>query len=88
MDSKFNQDGLEHFQKSSHIRVVTPGKLLLQLATIYYFYHVVDHLIQRSGQDADYVEYLQNECIGDEIPTRHMRELDADWMLLIVWLCI
>ena len=79
MDDKFNQDVLEHFQKISQLRGVTPGKFLLQLATIYYFYHEVGHLIQSSGQDADYVEYLQNECIGDEIPIRHMRELDADW---------
>lgn len=79
MEDKFNQDGLQHYQNISQLRGVTPAKFLLQLATIYYFYHEVGHLIQRSGQDADYVEFLQNECEGDEIPVRHMRELDADW---------
>jgi len=79
MEDKFNQDGLQHYKQISQLRGVTPGKFLLQLATTYYFYHEVGHLIQRSVQDADYVEYLQNECVGDQIPTRHMRELDADW---------
>lgn len=79
MEDKFNQEGLQHYQQISQLRGVTAGKFLLQLASIYYFYHEVGHLIQRSGQDADYVEYLQNKCEGDEIPTRHMRELDADW---------
>jgi hypothetical protein len=79
MEDKFKQDGLQQYQHISQLRGVTPGKFLLQLATIYYFYHEVGHLIQRSDQDTDYVEYLENECERDEIPTRHMRELDADW---------
>lgn len=79
MEEKFKLDGLQQYQHISQIRNVTPGKFLLQLVTIYYLYHEVGHLIQRSGQDADYVEFLANDCVGDEIPTRHMRELDADW---------
>jgi hypothetical protein len=79
MDDKFNQDALKYYQQISQLRGVTPGKFLLQLATIYYFYHEVGHLIQRSGEDADYVEYIANECEGDDVPIRHMRELDADW---------
>lgn len=79
LEDKFKHDGLEHYQHISQLRGVTPGKFLLQLATNYYLYHEVGHLIQRSGQDVDYVEYLANECEGNEVTIRHMRELDADW---------
>ena len=79
MDDKFNQDDLKYYQQIAQLRGVTPGKFLWQLATIYYFHHEVGHLIQPSGEDANYVKYLTNECEGDDVPIRHMRELDADW---------
>jgi hypothetical protein len=46
---------------------------------IYFLYHEVGHLIQRSLGSADYKEFIDEKCEGDSIVEQHIREHDADW---------
>jgi len=78
-EDKFKDQSLAPFLRITQIKNVSPAFFLLQLMTIYFLYHEVGHLIQRSGEDADYVEFAAYQCTGDEVRIRHMRELDADW---------
>ncbi|MEP7372345.1 MAG: hypothetical protein ABI675_03080 [Chitinophagaceae bacterium] len=75
----FKDATLAPFIKITQIRKVTPAFFMLQLASIYFLYHEVGHLIQRSGEAGDSLEFALHECKGDKIKVSHMRELDADW---------
>jgi len=52
---------------------------LFQYANLFFHYHEVGHLIQRSIGSTDHTEFAGEKCIGDEVVEKHIREHDADW---------
>jgi hypothetical protein len=52
---------------------------VFQFVTLFFLYHEVGHLIQRSVGSSDYTEFAAKDCVGDDIVEKHMREHDADW---------
>jgi hypothetical protein len=46
---------------------------------LYFLYHEVGHLIQRSAGSADYREFIAGKCEGNDVVVQHIREHDADW---------
>jgi hypothetical protein len=78
-EEKFTDKSLKHFKELTQQKNVTPGFFLFQIGTLYFLYHEVGHLVQRKGKDLNILEYAQEKCEGEEVPIRHVRELDADW---------
>ena len=58
---------------------IEPDHFLFQYVTLYFLYHEVAHLIQRSRGSSDYKEFADTKCEGDSVITQHIREHDADW---------
>src|SRR2546430_444467 len=58
---------------------ISPGYFLFQYVTIYLLYHEVGHLIQRSPEEPEYLEFIHGHIPGNTIHERHIREHDADW---------
>lgn len=57
-----------------------PGLMIFQDICLMFFYHEVAHLVQNSVENNGfYSEYMTHICVGDEVPTHHIRELNADW---------
>lgn len=52
---------------------------LFQYATLFFLYHEVGHLIQRSAGSTDNIEFAASKCSGDVVVEKHIREHDADW---------
>jgi len=53
--------------------------ILFQFLMLYIFYHEVGHLIQRTNDDPNYLEFVTGPMLGNSSKERHMREHDADW---------
>ena len=78
-EDRFNNEALSHFRDITNRKGINPGFFLFQFVSIYFFYHEVGHLIQRTKSDNDYLEFANIQLTSDQIRIRHMRELDADW---------
>lgn len=80
-ESKFDHNSIRPFRAITQAKGITPSKLLLQMVSLFAFYHEVGHLVQNSGQmlEEDYEEQLEGELSAGQVKVRHIRELDADW---------
>lgn len=75
----FNSASLEKYRTIIEVDKITPSYFLFQYVTLYFLYHEVGHLIQRSAGSVDYKEFITTKCEGEDIVTQHIREHDADW---------
>ncbi|MEP7374640.1 MAG: hypothetical protein ABI675_14695 [Chitinophagaceae bacterium] len=75
----FNTEPLSGYEKVTQRGGVDSSYFLFQYATLFFLYHEVGHLIQRSLGSTDLTEFAAEKCTGDEIVIKHIREHDADW---------
>lgn len=76
---RFEQPALNYFQRLIKRDDIDAGYFLFQYATLFFLYHEVGHLIQRTLGSDDNLEYAPQQCTGDQVVIRHIREHDADW---------
>lgn len=75
----FNLESLSNYKNIIEVDGISPDYFLFQYVTLYFLYHEVAHLIQRSVGSADYKEFASVNCEGDDVVSQHIREHDADW---------
>jgi len=81
-DSKkelFSGESLLKYNQLTLKNASEPEYFLFQYVTLYFLYHEVGHLIQRSMGSTNHKEFVDTKCEGDDIITQHIREHDADW---------
>ena len=75
----FDEEPLISYEKIIQRGGIGSSYFLFQYATLFFLYHEVGHLIQRSVGSTDHTEFAGSNCVGDEVVVKHMREHDADW---------
>ncbi len=75
----FNKEPLEEYKHLTIKDGIEPDHFLFQYVTLYFLYHEVAHLIQRSKGSSDYKEFADIKCEGGNVVIQHIREHDADW---------
>ena len=75
----FQNETLVPYQKVIQRAGIDSSYFLFQYATLFFLYHEVGHLIQRSIGSTDHTEFAGEKCTGDVVVVKHIREHDADW---------
>ncbi|HMO60767.1 MAG: hypothetical protein QM725_07420 [Lacibacter sp.] len=75
----FHQPQFKKYKDLMDKKDLSCSYILFQFVMLYIFYHEVGHLIQRTGDDPDYLEFITGPVLGNSSKERHMREHDADW---------
>jgi hypothetical protein len=75
----FNEELLKPYKILVEKDGISPQYFLFQFVTLYFLYHEVAHLIQRSLGSANQKEYMDVECEGAAITIQHLKEHDSDW---------
>ncbi len=78
-DARFNDQAISSYRALTQHAQINPGYFLFQMSTLFFLYHETGHLIQRAGEAANHLEFMAQECIGNQVRIQHMREMDADW---------
>lgn len=78
-DERFNDQVFTSYRALTQRAEIDPGYFLFQMGTLFFLYHETGHLIQRSGTNTDHLEFMAQECVGNQVRIQHMREMDADW---------
>jgi hypothetical protein len=83
LGDKFEVPELQKYRDLTLSMEVPPEVFMFQIVTLFFFYHELGHLIQRKHEDGLTSEYFEafhaTGLTEEEIRTRHMREMDADW---------
>lgn len=75
----FHQPQFKKYKDLMDKKDLSCSYILFQFVMLYIFYHEVAHLIQRTDDDPDYLEFVTGPVLGNSSKERHMREHDADW---------
>lgn len=75
----FESEPFLKYEKVIHLGGIDAAYFLFQYASLFFHYHEVGHLIQRSLGSTDHEEYAGEKCLGDKVVEKHIREHDADW---------
>ncbi len=75
----FQNEPLLKYEKVIQRGGIEAAYFLFQYASLFFHYHEVGHLIQRSIGSTDHTEFADEKCIGDKVVEKHIREHDADW---------
>lgn len=78
-EEKFKEKSLNDYKRIIAADDISCPHFLFQYVTLYFLYHEVAHLIQRSMGSNDQKEFADAKCEGEDIVTQHIKEHDADW---------
>ena len=76
--SAFNDDQFKDYIDVSQRFRIAQDRFLFEIIASFIIYHETGHLIQRSGNDVSYFEFMVDNC-KQRVEERHVKEFDADW---------
>jgi len=75
----FENEPLLKYEKAIQQGGIEGAYFLFQYASLFFHYHEVGHLIQRTIGSTDHTEFADEKCKGHKVVEKHVREHDADW---------
>lgn len=78
-NDRFNDGLLKPYKELVEKDVISPQYFLFQFVTLYFLYHEVGRLIQRSSGAADQKGSMDLECEGTAITIEHIKAHHCDW---------